>query len=137
VNAREFVNVAKVALSVLPTCIPEACYRTSCGRAYYAAFGFARELLLSAGFTFSGGVDEHQQVVQYLLKSSDLDVKVAAGLIGQLRGTRNSADYDTDPSTVRALAFSFTYANDSVALGEQIIADLLSAQARDPRLGIP
>jgi uncharacterized protein (UPF0332 family) len=137
VNAHEFLQVGKVVMIGLPTTLPEACHRSACGRAYYAAFGVAHAVLVAANFSMFNNGQDHGLVVSYLKRSKFGDVVVAAGLLDQLRETRNSSDYDTGQQPVRGRSFDLTYANDAVDWGENIIQDILSAQRRDARVGIP
>jgi uncharacterized protein (UPF0332 family) len=69
-------------------------YRTSIGRAYYAAFHRARALLLSIGIALPKGSECHSKLVFILGSSGDADVSVAASKLAALRKSRNDADYD-------------------------------------------
>jgi uncharacterized protein (UPF0332 family) len=136
-NAEAFHLVGKDIAGGLPRAELEACYRSACGRAYYAAFGTARELLISGGFAFRGSDDDHARVVQLLKNSSDRTVQAAGSMLGQLRRTRNSSDYDTGAAAVRQGPFDLTKALTSLGLGEKVMNHVSSAFAKDPRLFIP
>ena len=115
----------------------EASYRTAFGRAYYAVFGYARNLLAQRGFTFSGGSDEHQQLIAYLKKSGLLQVQAAGLQLDDLREKRNSADYDVGSARVRRGPFDNWQAVLAVAQAQKILEAVDTAAKSDRRLKIP
>lgn len=73
---------------------------TAIGRAYYAAFNVAAELLRNAGFTIGKGPQGHGDVVKHLLGCGDATVRRAGSQIDDLRAMRKKADYRMDATDV-------------------------------------
>ena len=96
----------------------------------------ARELLTTAGFTFSGDGREHQQVIDLMKRSSLPDVKAAAQQLQQLRTTRQSADYDVGSRPLRGKPFDDTRATHALLLGHSIVTTLQRIAKQDRRLGL-
>src|ERR1041384_1418998 len=72
----------------------EAAHRTAISRAYYSAFGLARELVENEGMSFAATENLHSLVWKTFTDSSD-DRRYYVGIDGRwLRLNRNSADYD-------------------------------------------
>ncbi len=68
--------------------------RVAIGRAYYAIFNVAADLLRNAGCTIGFGADAHGKVPQHLLSvTADPAVAKAGSWIGEMKGVRNKADY--------------------------------------------
>lgn len=136
-NPADNLELAKV-LHTLPKKAPEeAAIRGACGRAYYAAFGVARDVLMAARFQFDGGDGDHRRVIDLLKASTDVDLAGTAMLLDQLRTTRNSADYDVGRVPVRGVPFSKDRSNKAILYGHQVIADVQRVAQTDPRLFIP
>lgn len=114
----------------------EACYRGGCGRAYYAAFGVARDALESIPIPISQGWGAHGEVVRHLARSNDPDVQAAAGTLDDLRTWRNEADYDIG-RRAKPGGFSAFRAQAAVVMGHEIIEAVGKAKRSDPRLFIP
>lgn len=106
--------------------------RCACGRAYYAAFVIARDLIRvrrSVGTSRS----VHRDVVDLLKSSGDAEVRGAGVSLERLRATRNSADYELARP---AAHFSKPIAALAILQAESIISTLRSAVKRDRHLGI-
>ncbi|HYU51969.1 MAG TPA: hypothetical protein VEK37_03460 [Gemmatimonadaceae bacterium] len=112
----------------------EASTRGACGRAYYAAFIVARDLLVKAKFPFQPrGV--HQRVADLLRQSTDKDVKARNLDLDQLRNLREQSDYEVGDKTKKGFA-----AGDSqraILLSNTIITSFQTAAKKDSRLFIP
>lgn len=112
----------------------EASTRGSCGRAYYAAFVAARDILERAGFTMPRrGV--HARVYDLLIQSSNPDVLARAGDLDQLKTLREDGDYDVGGRTKRPFA-----AKDSqraIQLSNAIMISVETAAKKDRRVFIP
>lgn len=113
----------------------ECCIRGSCGRAYYAAFGVAREILAKK-FQISYNSTDHGRVVSLLKQSTDVDVQTAGSLIEQLHVTRKSADYDVGNRTP-ATPFVRLTSQLAVVQADSIITTTRAKQATNARLDIP
>ena len=116
---------------------PEASFRGACSRAYYAAFGIARDALAAAQFSNLRGRDTHKRVQSLLKDSSDADVKKAGGMLWQLHRTRKGADYDVGHFVVRGQVYESGRAQRAVLFAAQIITTIQQAEQRLKRLGIP
>src|ERR1044072_1588202 len=93
-NPENNLQLARVLVQVPRGAPEEASFRSACGRAYYAAFGTVRDLLLSARLHISADGSAHGAVIRLLKKSADPDVWAAGVSLELLRQVRNSADYD-------------------------------------------
>jgi uncharacterized protein (UPF0332 family) len=90
----EFLSLAE-ALAALET-NREASFRTAISRAYYAAFGMARQGLRSVRLATRQSAAEHGEVAAfYAARYGETGEQVASAL-GRLRNRRNAADYDDD-----------------------------------------
>jgi uncharacterized protein (UPF0332 family) len=103
----------------------EAEWRSAVSRAYYAAFHFARSLLIDLGFRAPPGERAHAYIWLRLANAGAADVRIAGNRLNALRGRRNRADYDAHPSWIQPMA-----ANE-VKSAEDII-QALDAAAVDP-----
>src|SRR5438552_1309797 len=82
-----------------------ALFRTAIGRAYFAAFNLASQVLGQLEFPLAENPQGHIQVVRLLQQSSDHPLETAGGLLGDLHGDRIIADYKlnrTDSERVKA-----------------------------------
>jgi hypothetical protein len=89
-NERDFLTLA-AALAGGPT---EAEWRTSVGRAYYAAFHVTRRLLEDLGFNVPRADRAHAYLGLRLQNCGDLPTQQAGADLDGLRRLRNRADYD-------------------------------------------
>ena len=72
----------------------EAAQRSAVSRAYYAAFGLAREFAATReGFILLGDAEDHQRLQQHFSQWKRRDV---ADQLRQMRRWRNDADYHPD-----------------------------------------
>ncbi len=79
----------------LPSTLHEAMLRSSISRAYYAAFGLARDYLITQeGRAVPRGTNIHWFVTTAFERSSDPSRQVIGHLLHHLRSVRNAADYD-------------------------------------------
>jgi uncharacterized protein (UPF0332 family) len=115
----------------------ETSIRGACGRAYYAAFGVARDVLLAVPFTMSQSGDDHRRIVQLMKNSTDVEVATAGSLLDSLRTTRNSADYEVGRVPVRGTPFTSKRSQVALLQAHGIIAALEGAARNDNRLSIP
>jgi uncharacterized protein (UPF0332 family) len=89
-NPRDWLDLA----DVLAAGIREAEWRGAVGRAYYAAFHVARQLLRQCQFDVPRGEQAHAYLWLRLTNSGHPDVEQAGRRLDQLRRDRNRADYD-------------------------------------------
>ena len=76
----------------------EACCRAAISRAYYAAFGAARNHARdSEGLTLSHTASDHQSVPRHYRQGSNLHRRAINAHLRRLRDERNRADYN-DPN---------------------------------------
>jgi hypothetical protein len=94
-------------------------YRTAIGRAYYAVFNIAVNVLDELGLVPSGGPQVHEQTISLLKASGDSELPGIGGQINDLRTSRNHANYHLDRLDVE----KFTYAQAAVETAEDIIAN--------------
>jgi hypothetical protein len=129
-------NVAlAVFLSNRPQKAPiEAALRGACGRAYYAAFVVARDALERAGQRLDEGA--HRLVPNLLKTSSVTALQEAGSMLGSLRLTRNSADYETGMRAVKARPFDSLRVVRAIKQAEEIILSVETAEKADKRLGL-
>lgn len=88
-NPRDFNHIAAQLVSQGD---PVAC-RTAIGRAYYAAFNVAAELLREMGFHIGQNAAAHDYIAKLLNSSEHREVQSVAGALRTLRTSRNHADY--------------------------------------------
>ncbi|HEU4452858.1 MAG TPA: hypothetical protein VFR81_07350 [Longimicrobium sp.] len=136
-NPEDNLHLARVLAQVPRGAPEEASFRGACGRAYYAAFGIARDLLLFAKLQVSADGSTHRTVIRLLMKSTDRDVRVAARSMDLLRKARNSADYDVGLRSSAGDLFDRRRAQLAVVSAWAIISTIRKASASDRRLGIP
>lgn len=129
-DPERFIEVASHLAKPPKSVHEEAAFRGACGRAYYAAFGVARSLLVAAGFTVSSTGDAHREVVDWLKRSTDKDVMQCGSALGQLQSIRKSADYDVAGVPLRGKAFGKFETSKHVAKAQSIITTLRSARVR-------
>jgi uncharacterized protein (UPF0332 family) len=137
VHPEKNIDLARVLAEVPRGAPEEASFRGACGRAYYAAFAVARDLLLSAGFRVDADGSAHVRVVEVLRESTHPLVRSAGGSLDALRRMRNSADYDVGLRATAAGVFDRLRAQLAVARARTIVDTIRKASASDPRLGIP
>jgi hypothetical protein len=115
---------------------PEAALRGACGRAYYAAFIVARDALERAG-QLRGSDSLHGLVPNLLKTSSNKALQDAGSLLGSLRVTRNSADYEAGMRAVRGRPFDTLRAVSAISQAQTIIGSIEAVARSDTRLGLP
>ena len=96
----------------------EAALRTAIGRAYYAAFGLARDHLVRSGVRIPQAGAAHPIVWRRFHASPDRAQRRIANLGGQLRKRRGWADYDASYSNAASDALKV------VTWARQVLADL-------------
>lgn len=137
-NPADNLVLAKVMTAPLKKVPEEAGYRCACGRAYYAAFAYARDALMSAKFAFAHNGKDHARVPSLLNKAKISDVQLAASLLQQLHDHRKSADYDVGLKLPPAgEVFDDARAQTAVLLANTVIDEIDKARAADKRLSIP
>jgi uncharacterized protein (UPF0332 family) len=137
VHPEKNIDLARVLAEVPRGAPEEASFRGACGRAYYAAFAVARDLLLSARFRLGADGSTHLDVIYLLQESANPLVRAAGRSLDDLRKARNSADYDVGRRSAAADAFDRHRAQFAVASARTIVETIRKASASDPRLGIP
>jgi uncharacterized protein (UPF0332 family) len=125
-------------LASSPRGVPEeASHRGACGRAYYATFAIARDLLLVAGFRIPSDSDAHSLVVHLLRRSANPAVRFLATGLKNLRALRNEADYDVGLRASPSANFDATRTRLAVAAAITIVDELRRVEREDRRLRIP
>jgi hypothetical protein len=113
----------------------EACRRSACSRAYYAAYVVARDTLLGLPVQIPRS-STHRAVIDVFKASKHSDVRIIGGQLETLRDWRNTADYDvgvqTEPGGFGAMMGGF-----SIAMADAIIRAIRAEHVKDARLGIP
>ncbi len=108
---------------------PEACFRSSVSRAYYAAFcitrGYMRE---KAGKEYIGG-DAHSKVREHLKKSGEKLKRTVANQLQGIHFNRIKADYYDNISRENPRAMAYK----SVAMAKKIIGEIDELSSRDSR----
>ncbi len=72
----------------------EACQRSAISRAYYGAFGLAREPSVKEGLALTHTGEDHKNVEQHFRRSSQKFRKQIGIELSRLKRLRNKADYD-------------------------------------------
>ncbi len=72
----------------------EACLRSAISRAYYGAYGLAREVAAMGGAQLKGSYKDHGIVTAYFSNSSQPSYRQISLELRRLRRARNQADYD-------------------------------------------
>lgn len=134
-NPESNLDLAKALVRPPRDAPEEASFRAACGRAYYAAFAVARDLLASARIRITSDGSVHETVIGLLRESADDDIRAAGVELHRLRRIRNSADYDVGLRSKEA--FDRRQTQLALALGAVIIHTIKKTSASDPRLGIP
>lgn len=78
--------------------------RAAVGRAYYAAFNAAAEMLRGWKFHISQNAGGHGEVLRYLGNSGDVELIAAGNQLAMLRSRRNAADYDLSATDIERAA---------------------------------
>lgn len=91
----EFLRVARyLQVNSSPDFTQEAAWRTAVSRAYYAAFGCARNRALNEGFIDSESAEDHYALREHFNRTGRRDV---GRQLMRLRQWRNGADYQGAP----------------------------------------
>ena len=93
----EYLDLAQeLTRESLSSPLREAMFRSAISRAYYAAFGQARNRLVTIeGEEIPRGVNTHQHVINTFEDSNDSRRRTIGHLLHHLRSTRNAADYES------------------------------------------
>lgn len=102
----------------------EVYWRNAVGRAYFAAFHAARDLLRACGFDVPRDETAHRYLAERLRHCGLTHLEQAARELAGLRRDRNRADYDVDSP------FPAHVADDAVELAAGLVAAFTEA-ARD------
>jgi uncharacterized protein (UPF0332 family) len=94
----------------------EASMRSAVSRAYYAAFHKAKLFAKNdgSGTRFSGGVDIHKEVVDFLKEHTNQSIQSLSSKLDRLRKDRNACDYGSSMKNVKSIA------GNSIILAEKI-----------------
>jgi hypothetical protein len=134
VNPNDNLDLARF-LHTTPLGAPkEASTRGACGRAYYAAFIVARDILERATFVIARR-GAHQRVFDLLNHSADKDVKARSLDLDQLRILREQGDYEVGGRTTKG--FAAADSQRAILLSNTIITSVATAAKKDPRVFIP
>jgi uncharacterized protein (UPF0332 family) len=122
-NERDFLKLA----AILARGSTEAEWRASLGRAYYAAFHVARQLLEELSFVVPRADRAHTYLSYRLQNSGAASIERAGMDLQELRQRRNQADYDLHLPVARGMAASH------VLTAEQVIQRLDAARSEPIR----
>jgi uncharacterized protein (UPF0332 family) len=96
VNPTEFISFA--ANLAIRKGLNAASYRSATSRAYYGAYHFARQILVSIGHEPGGLGSTHVKTHRYLQACDYADARMAGSLLSSLHSERIRADYKLDLS---------------------------------------
>ena len=97
-HSREFWELSKELMRRTE----EACHRTAVSRAYYAAFHRTRDFLTLLGFRTRQSDQAHAGLYRRLSCTHREELDEAARSLMNLRGLRNSADYEIVPAFAKS-----------------------------------
>ena len=97
-HSREFWELSKELMRRTE----EACHRTAVSRAYYAAFHRTRDFLTLLGFRTRQSDQAHAGLYRRLSCTHREELDEAARSLMNLRGLRNSADYELTPAFAKS-----------------------------------
>lgn len=123
---REFLQVARdLDTRVAPTCTDEARHRALIGRAYYAVFCPARDLLVDRGLISPRFQEErgnlHLNVALAFARFPSARWKKVGKWLHELRMDRHRADYDAEfPGLAERARLALVYAHWALAELEKI-----------------
>jgi hypothetical protein len=135
VNSRDVLALSLVLVDVPKKAPEEASWRGATGRAYYAAFTFARDALFKGGHPIQFATKDHALVPELLALSSNADVAALANLLQTLRRNRNECDYDVGLKKSRVI--DKRYAQKDAYRSQVVIDEVERVQKLDARLFIP
>ena len=95
-------------------------FRAAIGRAYYAAFNVASQVLRALGFPPAQSPVGHAHAVRLLQRSGDAALATVGGLLGDLHGDRIKADYELQRTDVEKMQT----AQAAVEIADSILRDL-------------
>ena len=104
----------------------EAEWRSAVSRAYYSLFHVARQFLLQCGFEVRKGDQAHADLWRRLCNCGVPEVQHAGRELQNLRGDRNTADYDTH------VAFPQAHSKAAVELARETV-EVLRRAAVEPQ----
>lgn len=91
---REYLQLAGFLHATAGAYTEEAAWRSAVSRAYYGAFGYARNAARARdGFVPSGGPEDHDRLRDHFRAQREDQV---AQQLGRLRHWRNQCDYDEE-----------------------------------------
>lgn len=95
ITGHDFIQLSS-RWSVLPN--NEAVWRTAVSRAYYGTFHIVRTFLIGMSIQMPTGDNrnEHRFIYEALINSGNDDIRLAGSKLGDLRESRNWADYHID-----------------------------------------
>ena len=137
-NGQNFIEIAGM-LAANQLGDSAARNRTAISRAYYGAFHRVIEFLASFNVTVPSNHQSHHIAYQKLFQTRIPSAQEAADLLNDLRGERNTADYDLDrpaPEKTANAMLSVESAHDLCAcleecLNEPIRSELIRAFSAD------
>jgi hypothetical protein len=129
-DPRDFLKVAGMLATVAGDPVG-AKRRTAIGRAYFAAYNVAAEMLSVLGAPPMENAEGHNQAVRLLEVSGDEDLRTLGILLSSLRTERNRADYNMSRTDVE----SGNKARTATETAQEIIRDLDAFLASPTRQG--
>jgi uncharacterized protein (UPF0332 family) len=96
----------------------EAELRTAIGRAYYSAFHTSKVLIDGCDVLLPKSAEAHSKVVYCLKNAGDPFLDRAGSALGNLRESRNTADYDLTQGQFKGLRHVLS----QIALAKQTVA---------------
>lgn len=114
----EFLALARfLHTATTPEITREAALRSAVSRAYYAAYGHARNHAVAELFGAEGSADDHLALRLHFDRTGRTDV---GKLLAELRHSRNRADYDEILPRLEMIA------NESIGKADRIIRRLVT-----------
>jgi uncharacterized protein (UPF0332 family) len=99
----DFLPLAEELTAVDLNADREACLRTAIGRAYYAAFGMARQHARTLRLVTRQSAAEHGEIAAFYAKRYGEAGEEIAFTMSRLRNRRNAADYDDEVADVESI----------------------------------
>lgn len=100
ISADQMLDDVRQLLNVVPH---EARKRTIMSRAYYAAYHFLLKHACCRTYVRTPGVGSHRDLLNFLGRSPELNVRHAASVLGDLYARRITADYRIDNHILEGL----------------------------------
>lgn len=106
IKSKDFLELAKELYDIKNA--PEANFRTSVSRSYYALFNYVKNCLQSMSFKIPKDAAGHQIAMRLFKYCGNEKLQEVAGYLEEMRIDRNKSDYDLD-STIDYQTAKFNY----------------------------